>query len=127
MIQTPPIPPTPRHSTPPHSHAHTAYLTLFNASARAVKAVDPSLRIGGPASADMAHVKDFVTNATALHLPFDFVSTHHYPTDSCSPVAVNGTSVWDPDCFKNGVAANRDSVAGTTYYLTETNVGCCLG
>jgi beta-xylosidase len=33
------------------------YLTLFNASSRAVKAVDPGFRVGGPASADMAHVR----------------------------------------------------------------------
>ena len=46
------------------------YLTLFNASSRAVKSVDPSFRIGGPASADLAHVQDFVQAATALKIPF---------------------------------------------------------
>jgi xylan 1,4-beta-xylosidase len=103
------------------------YLTLFNASSRAVKSVDPSFRIGGPASANLAHVQDFVQAATSLGIPFDFVSTHHYPTDSCRPTAVGNKSVMDPDCFMKGVKASRDTVPNTTFYLTETNVGCCLG
>ena len=81
----------------------------------------------GPASADMAHVSDFVGNASLMGLPFDFVSTHHYPTDSCQPTVIQNSSIWDPDCYMKGVKANRASVANTTYYLTETNVGCCLG
>ena len=53
----------------------------------------------------------------------DFVSTHHYPTDSCQ----KGVD-WDPECFSNGVLTSRRAVAPTTpFYLTEYNVGCCLG
>ena len=40
------------------------YMTLFNASSRAIKAVDRGFRVGGPASADMGHVADFVAAAT---------------------------------------------------------------
>ena len=93
------------------------------ASARAIKAVHPSLRVGGPATAALAHVADFVDACEKLGLPYDFVSTHHYPTDSC-PKGVD----WDPECFANGVLASRRAVAPTTpFYLTEYNVGCCLG
>lgn len=50
-------------------------------------------------------------------------STHHYPTD---PTCPRGNE-WDPECFTNNVLASRDSVADYPYYLTEYNVGCCLG
>lgn len=99
------------------------YMALYNASARAIKSVHPSLRVGGPATAALAHVADFVQQCEEHQIPYDFVSTHHYPTDSCP----KGAS-WDPDCFIDDVLASRAAVAPTTpYYLTEYNVGCCLG
>ena len=36
------------------------YLELYNASAAAIKSVHPSLQVGGPASAGLAFVQDFV-------------------------------------------------------------------
>ena len=45
------------------------YLALYNASARAIKAVHPSLRVGGPATAALAHVADFVDACEKLGLP----------------------------------------------------------
>ena len=98
-------------------------MALYNASARALKAVDPSLQVGGPATASLAHVADFVSECEARDIPYDFVSTHHYPTDSCPK-----GPAWDPDCFINGVLETRATVAPTVpFFLTEYNVGCCLG
>ena len=99
------------------------YMALYNASARAIKSVHPSLRVGGPATAVLQHVSDFVNACKAEDIPFDFVSTHHYPTDNC-PTGAD----WDPDCFSDGVLKSRGTVsASTPFYLTEYNVGCCLG
>jgi xylan 1,4-beta-xylosidase len=57
------------------------YFALYAAAATAIKAVDPRLRVGGPASAQSQWLDDLV-NFTAAHgLPLDFVSTHLYPSD----------------------------------------------
>ena len=105
------------------------YLQLYNASARAVKAVHPSLLVGGPATAVLEHVKDFAARCRAAGLPYDFVSSHHYPTDGGSQFEGKCPSgaAWDPDCFGDQVAAARAAVASDRFYLTEYNVGCCLG
>ena len=57
------------------------YMELYNASAWAIKGVDPSFSVGGPATMQLLHVKDFVDEARAMGAPFDFVSSHMYPTD----------------------------------------------
>ena len=99
------------------------YMQLYNASSAAVKSVHPSIKVGGPATAGLGHVKDFADAATEQGLQFDFVSTHHYPSDPSCP----RNEDWDPDCFSRDVLASRASVAAHPFYLTEYNVGCCLG
>ena len=56
-------------------------MELYNASAHAVKSVDSQLRVGGPATAQLEHVADFAKACTDGNIPYDFVSTHHYPSD----------------------------------------------
>ena len=108
------------------------YEPLYNASATALKAVHPSLRVGGPATATLAHLEDFATRCTWTQgTPLDFVSTHFYPsehncTDRHAPL---GT---DPDCFAKTVlnASMRLSTARAAagappvpFALTEFNSG----
>jgi xylan 1,4-beta-xylosidase len=87
------------------------YFELYKITANTVKAIDPHLRVGGPATsnfhipdvalqngaakqlADKAvssgeggdwqpiWIEDFLRYCAANHLPVDFVSTHPYPTD----------------------------------------------
>ena len=57
------------------------YFTLYQHSARALKGVDSSLRVGGPATAQNAWIPEFLDFCEAHRVPADFVSTHHYPTD----------------------------------------------
>jgi xylan 1,4-beta-xylosidase len=58
------------------------YFQLYRYTAEAIKGVDSRLRVGGPATADNAWIDDFLAFCKANALPADFVSTHHYPTDS---------------------------------------------
>jgi len=58
------------------------YLKLYQVTAFAIKAVDPALRVGGPATAANAWIAEFIAHCQANRLPLDFVSTHHYPTDA---------------------------------------------
>jgi len=62
------------------------YFELYDHTARAVKAVAPSLRVGGPATAQAAWVGDMIKHAEQTHVPLDFVSTHVYGNDKASDV-----------------------------------------
>ena len=57
------------------------YLDLYNASALAIKSVHPTLQVGGPATAGLSNVQDFVDDTKKMGIPVDFVSTHSYPSD----------------------------------------------
>jgi len=50
-----------------------AYFDLFEATARTLKAVDPSLRVGGPATAGAAWVPQLLELAAERKIPIDFV------------------------------------------------------
>ncbi len=54
------------------------YLHLYDISARAVKAVDGGLLVGGPASAAAAWIDDLLASVTTSGAPLDFLSTHTY-------------------------------------------------
>jgi xylan 1,4-beta-xylosidase len=60
------------------SSDEAAYFDLYDASARAVRSVDPTLRVGGPATAAVGWVDDLLAHATAAEVPLDFISTHTY-------------------------------------------------
>ena len=48
---------------------------------KGLKAANPALRVGGPATAQLAWLDDFVAGAVGAGAPPDFVSSHLYPTD----------------------------------------------
>ncbi len=62
------------------------YFALYDETAKAVKSVDPELRVGGPATAQAAWVDRFIAHCTENHIPFDFVSTHVYGNDTTMDV-----------------------------------------
>jgi len=62
------------------------YFELYDHTARALKAVSPRLRVGGPASAQAAWVGDMIEHSVHDHVPLDFVSTHVYGDDSVENV-----------------------------------------
>jgi xylan 1,4-beta-xylosidase len=55
-----------------------SYFELYDHTARALKAVDNRLRVGGPATAAAAWVDDFLRHAERSHVPVDFVTSHGY-------------------------------------------------
>jgi xylan 1,4-beta-xylosidase len=58
------------------------YFKLYRVTAEAIKSVDPSLKVGGPATARDEWIEEFLEFCAAGHVPVDFVTTHHYPTDA---------------------------------------------
>ncbi len=62
------------------------YWTLYDHTARALKAVNPRLRVGGPATAQAAWAAEFIKHCKDNHVPVDFVSTHVYANDTAQNV-----------------------------------------
>ncbi len=81
-----------------------AYFAMFAAADRAIKSVDPQLRVGGPASAGLGWISRFIAACHKQHLSVDFVSSHTY---GCGP------HKW-PGLKRKGlrVAANPRAIAG---------------
>jgi xylan 1,4-beta-xylosidase len=53
-----------------------AYFDLYTRTAKAIKAIDPQLRVGGPSTAGAAWVPEFLAHAKATGSPVDFITTH---------------------------------------------------
>ena len=66
--------------------AQQTYFELYDHTASALKAVNPRIRVGGPATAQAAWVSDMIAHATQNQVPLDFVSTHVYGNDSAENV-----------------------------------------
>jgi xylan 1,4-beta-xylosidase len=59
----------------------STYWDLYDHTARALKAVNPKLRVGGPATAQAAWADAFIQHCSDKNVPVDFVSTHVYGND----------------------------------------------
>jgi xylan 1,4-beta-xylosidase len=59
-----------------------AYFKLYDATASAVKSVNPAFKVGGPATAGAGWVPEFLAHTQQVHAPVDFVSTHTYAVSS---------------------------------------------
>ena len=107
-----------------------AYFKLYQHAAEAIKSVDASLQVGGPAtsagqisfgpprSPGVQYYREFMQWATANHVPVDFGSAHGYETDT-------GAGPEGPASF---FKQNRaDTPAGTPLYISETNASANLG
>jgi xylan 1,4-beta-xylosidase len=62
------------------------YFELYDHTARAIKAVSPRLRVGGPATAQAAWADAFIKHCADNHVPVDFVSSHVYGNDKSEDV-----------------------------------------
>ncbi|WEF33761.1 GH39 family glycosyl hydrolase [Pseudoduganella chitinolytica] len=104
-----------------------AYFDLYTLTARAIKAIDPALRVGGPSTAGAAWVPEFLRHADATDAAVDFVTTHTYGVDggfldeqgkedtklSPSPEAIVG------DVRKVRTEIEASSRPGLPLYFTE--------
>ena len=66
--------------------AQPTYFALYDHTVRALKAVNPRLRVGGPSTAQAAWVPDFLKHTHDAKVPVDFVSTHVYGDDTADNV-----------------------------------------
>ncbi|MBX3737562.1 MAG: hypothetical protein KF715_12770 [Candidatus Didemnitutus sp.] len=103
------------------------YQKLYAATARAVKSVDATYRVGGPATAGSGWIDETLAFCAAQKVPLDFVSTHTYATSSgYLDETGNAGTVFSPE--RNAITAEvlatrakieRSSFAGTELHYTE--------
>jgi xylan 1,4-beta-xylosidase len=98
------------------------YFRLYAVTARALKEVHSSLRVGGPATADNQWLPEFMSYCEASGVPVDFVSTHHYPTDAFGKPGDDTTAqlaASTRSVLRDEASKARDQARGKPLYYTE--------
>ncbi len=101
------------------------YFKLYHVTAKALKRVDPLLRVGGPATAKNAWVPEFLKFCKNRKVPVDFVSTHHYPTDAFGKAGADTLSQLQhapPHVMHDDVRTVRVQAKNLPVYYTEWNI-----
>ena len=94
------------------------YFELYRHTALAIKSVDSTLSVGGPAPACNAWIADLIRYCESSNTPLDFVSTHHYPTDD--PLWSSGMSL--DDAIKKLLEKQTDNVDGAKSALYNRGI-----
>lgn len=104
-----------------------AYFELYDVTARAIKAIDPTLRVGGPSTAGAAWVPEFLAHVKQTGSGVDFVSTHTYGVDGgfLDEKGVQDTKLSpSPDAIVGDVRRVREQIQASAFpnlplYFTE--------
>jgi len=104
-----------------------AYFELYDLTAKAVKSVDPALRVGGPATAGAAWAPEFLAHVKQSGAAVDFVTTHAYGVDGgfLDEEGKSDTKLSaSPDAIVGDVRRVRQQIAASAFpdlplYFTE--------
>lgn len=67
------------------------YFHLYKLTADAIKSVEPTLKVGGPATSNNMWIPELREFCAKNNVALDFISTHHYPSDDpLSRAGMNG-------------------------------------
>jgi xylan 1,4-beta-xylosidase len=104
-----------------------SYFDLYAHTARALKKVNPQLRVGGPATAAAAWISDFLKFTADNHVPVDFVSTHGYADDTVENLFGTNEDIPMDDRVCRAVAKVRGEIKSSAepnlpLFWTEWNV-----
>ncbi len=104
-----------------------AYFQLYDVTAKAIKAIDPALRVGGPSTAGAAWVPEFLDHVAKSGAAVDFVTTHTYGVESgfLDEKGVDDTKLSpSPDAVIGDVRRVREQISASKFpqlplYFTE--------
>lgn len=65
------------------------YFHLYEITSKAIKEVDPAIKVGGPATSGSKWINDFLAYVKKNNLPLDFISTHQYAGDPIANIDGN--------------------------------------
>ena len=106
--------------------AQATYFELYDHTARAIKKVDPALRVGGPSTAQAAWAGDFLAHCKANNVPVDFVSNHVYANDTANDVFKTDENIPRDRMVCRAVKKVHEEIAASAYpnlpfFLSEYN------
>ncbi len=102
--------------------AQAEYYKLYAATARGVKSVDATYRVGGPATAGSGWIEETIDFCTKEKAPLDFVTTHEYATMSgYLDETGNAGTVLSPDrdAITRSVRAVRAKIDASPFAAAE--------
>jgi xylan 1,4-beta-xylosidase len=99
------------------------YFKLYRHTAEAIKNVDASLRVGGPATAKSEWIEDFVNFCDRNQVPADFITTHYYPNDGFEKVKNTEEQLFRSQrgIMRQVAEDTKRQAAGRPVYYTEWN------
>jgi xylan 1,4-beta-xylosidase len=101
------------------------YFKLYRHTVAAIKKVDGSLRVGGPATAQNAWIEEWLAYCESNDLPADFVTTHYYPTDAFGEIGADTETQLanaPRDVMRQRAQESRSKAGSRPLYYTEWNV-----
>jgi xylan 1,4-beta-xylosidase len=104
----------------------STYYELYEHTARALKAVNPRFRVGGPSTAQAAWVGEFLTYMAKKGVPVDFASTHVYANDTADNVFGTKEMIPREDMVCRATKKVHDEIAAsplpkTPFVMSEFN------
>lgn len=105
------------------------YFKLYEHTARAVKSVDQSLPVGGPATAGRhnSHIPEFLDYCHKNNVPVDFVTSHSYPVRNMERDGEFAyPQLFEPAFLANRFGEMRDEIQASPFadlplHITEYN------
>jgi xylan 1,4-beta-xylosidase len=97
------------------SPKQATYFTLYDHTARALKAVSPRIQVGGPSTAQAAWVTPFLAHVKEAGVPVDFVSTHVYANDTADNVLKINEDVPRDKMVYRAVKMVHDEIAASAF------------
>jgi xylan 1,4-beta-xylosidase len=95
--------------------AQASYFKLYDHTVRALKAVSPRIRVGGPSTAQAAWATDFLAHTHANNVPVDFVSSHVYGDDTADNVFHTSEKIPRADMVCRAVDKVHREIAASPY------------
>ena len=93
--------------------AQETYFQLYDHTARAIKAVDPRLRVGGPSTAQAAWVGALIDHTVKNNVPLDFLSSHIYGDEKVSKVFHVNEQISRDQMVCRGTRKMHDEIAAS--------------
>ncbi len=99
------------------------YFKLYRHTAEAIKKIDASLRVGGPATAKSEWIEDFVNFCDRNGVAADFITTHYYPNDGFEKVKDTEEQLFRSQrgIMRQMAEDTKRHAAGRPVYYTEWN------
>ena len=104
-----------------------SYFDLYAHTASDLKSISPRIRVGGPATAAIAWISDFIRYTTDHKVPVDFVSTHAYADDTTLDLFGKNEDIPMDEREYRAVSKVHDEIKASPkpdlpFFLTEWNV-----